>query len=165
MRLIIHDLDSDMAKNILSASEDVCIIANNSKIQNCIGCFGCWIKTPGKCIIRDTYGDMGEMLAKIDELIIVSECFYGGFSPFVKNVLDRSISYVHPYFVIKNGEMHHKNRYPNHFDMRIFLYGENITQKEKETASNLAQANAINLYSQVKELTFAQAAQEFAGKV
>ena len=42
---------------------------------------------------------------------------------------------------------------------------KNITQKEKETASNLAQANAINLYSQVKELTFAQAAQEFAGKV
>ena len=42
---------------------------------------------------------------------------------------------------------------------------ENITPKEKETASNLAQANAINLYSQVKELNFAQVAQEFAGKV
>ena len=165
MRLIIHDLDSDMAKNILPASEDACIISSNSKIQNCIGCFGCWIKTPGKCVIRDAYEDMGEMLAKVDELIILSECFYGGFSPFVKNVLDRSISYIHPYFVIKNGEMHHKNRYPNHFDMKIFLYGENITPKEKETASNLAQANAINLYSQVKELNFAQVAQEFAGKV
>ena len=23
------------------------------KIANCMGCFACWTKTPGKCIIRD----------------------------------------------------------------------------------------------------------------
>ncbi len=165
MKLIIHDLDNDIANQIIPKSEDMWVISNQGKIQNCIGCFGCWIKTPGKCVIRDAYGNMGEKLSKIDELIIVSKCFYGGFSPFVKNVLDRSISYIHPYFAIKNGEMHHKNRYINHFDMKVFFYGENITQKEKETAQNLVNANAINLYSNVKELSFALGAQEFGGKV
>ena len=42
------------------------------------------------------------------ELVLVSRCCFGGPGPFVKNVLDRCISYVHPYFVIKNGEMHHR---------------------------------------------------------
>lgn len=22
-------------------------------IANCVGCFGCWTKTPGRCVIRD----------------------------------------------------------------------------------------------------------------
>ncbi|WP_407654270.1 MULTISPECIES: hypothetical protein [Caproicibacterium] len=35
-------------------------------------------------------------LSQCDELILISKCCYGGFSPFVKNVLDRSIPYIHP---------------------------------------------------------------------
>ena len=23
------------------------------RIANCMGCFGCWTKTPGRCVIRD----------------------------------------------------------------------------------------------------------------
>ena len=112
MKLIIHDLDEEEFKNIFSEpDEDVVLIGNSGEILNCIGCFGCWIKTPGKCIIRDQYGDMGELLARCEEARIISRCCYGGYSPFVKNVLDRSIPYLHPYFKIKNGEMHHKQRY------------------------------------------------------
>ncbi len=40
-------------------------------------------------------------LAACDELTIVSKCTYGGPSAYVKNVLDRSIPYMHPDFVIK----------------------------------------------------------------
>ena len=57
MKLIIHDLDEEEFKNIFSEpDEDVVLIGNSGEILNCIGCFGCWIKTPGKCIIRDQYG-------------------------------------------------------------------------------------------------------------
>jgi hypothetical protein len=107
-------------------------------------------------VIHDKYEDMGENLSKCDEVIIISKCFYGGYSPFVKNVLDRSISYIHPYFTFRNGEMHHRRRYDNHFKLKVYFYGENITDQEKQTAEKLIQANAINLDCSAEKVTFVQ---------
>jgi multimeric flavodoxin WrbA len=157
MKLIIHDLKEENFKELFpNEMDNVKILSDDDTIKNCIGCFGCWVKTPGACVIRDKYGDMGEYLSKSHEVVIISKCFYGGFSPFVKNVLDRSISYAHPYFEIRNGEMHHKRRYDNHFDLQVWFYGENITEKEKQTAEKLIRANGINLDCYVKKVTFAK---------
>ena len=157
MKLLIHDFKEANFKELLTSTIDnTTIVSDNDTIHNCIGCFGCWIRTPGTCVIHDKCEDMGENLSKCQEVIIISKCFYGGFSPFVKNVMDRSISYIHPYFEIRNGEMHHRSRYKNHFDLKVWFYGENITEQEKQTAGKLIQANAINLHCSVKKVTFVQ---------
>lgn len=166
MKLLIHDLENSELQKIFSKPlDDTRIISDDRTIHHCIGCFGCWIKTPGACIIGDKYDDMGKYLSKCNKVIIISKCCYGGFSPFVKNVLDRSISYVHPYFVIKNGEMHHRRRYDNHIDMEIWFYGENITEKEKETAKKLIKANSINFDNSVSRISFITSIEEMEGKV
>lgn len=164
MKLIIHDLPKEDFTSLFSLpSEDIRIITNNSDIHNCIGCFGCWIKTPGKCTIRDNYGDMGEYLSQSDEMIIVSNCVYGGFSPFVKNILDRCISYVHPYFIFKNGEMHHRRRYNKQLNLRILFYGTDLTKEEKSTAQELVKANAINLHCDIYKISFYDEISEMKG--
>ena len=155
MKLVISDLEDKQIHELVSdLSDDSIIISKDHSIKQCIGCFGCWIKTPGSCVIHDTYEDMGKLMAQSEEVHIISQCCYGGFSPFVKNVLDRSIAYVHPYFVIKNGEMHHRRRYQDSFDLRVWFYGENITDKEKSTAQKLIKANAVNLYCHVSQVFF-----------
>lgn len=164
MKLIIHDLEKEgLSNNTLTSTEDVKIITEDSIIHNCIGCFGCWVKTPAVCVIRDKYGDMGEILSKCDTVTIISKCFYGGFSPFIKNVLDRSISYIHPYFIIKNGEMHHKPRYDKHFNLKVIFYGENITEKEKQTAVKLVEANSVNLHCSLHNVSFVKSISEMEG--
>lgn len=164
MRLLIHDLREDDFTGLLPhIPEDIRIVSDDHTFRSCIGCFGCWVKTPGACVIRDQYGDMGERIAKCDEVMIISKCFYGGFSPFVKKVLDRSIPYIHPDFQIRNGEMHHKRRYDNYFDMKVWFYGENITEQEKQTAKRLIKANAINLLCEVKEVAFVRDVGEIRG--
>ena len=164
MRLLIHDLEEEaFKKGLLSSMNNVTIVSDDNTMHYCIGCFGCWIKTPGVCVIRDKYGDMGESLSKCDEVMIISKCFYGGFSPFVKKVMDRSISFIHPYFEIRNGEMHHRARYDNHFDLKVWFYGENITEQEKHTAEKLIKANAINLNCSSHRLTFVQDIAEIKG--
>lgn len=165
MKLVIHDLPSEQADKIIPRQENTYIVSDDGTIKNCIGCFGCWIKTPGQCVIRDNYGDMGELLSKCSELIIVSQCYYGGFSPFVKNVLDRCIPYIHPYFIIKNNEMHHRRRYDNRFELSAYFYGDNITDDEKKTAVELVKANADNLDCIVKSILFGENSNAFGGKV
>jgi len=154
MQLIIHDLTKEEWNSLHTNLTDAEVIANHGKIKNCIGCFGCWVKTPGQCIIADEYQKMGELLGKTDELVIISKCSFGGFSSFVKNVLDRSISYILPYFEIRNKEMHHRSRYKNHIKMNVILYGDEITEAEESTAKQLVEANAINLNGTVESLTF-----------
>ena len=164
MKLLIHDLNEEMLNHLLpNINEDVLLVSDTGTAHHCIGCFGCWIKTPGACVIRDHYGDMGERLSKCNEVVIISQCFYGGFSPFVKKVMDRSISYIHPYFVIRNGEMHHRRRYQNQFALKVWFYGENITEKEKQTAQKLIRANAINLDSGNESVTFVRDVSQIKG--
>lgn len=116
-------------------------------------------------MIRDKYGDMGELISKCSEVIIISKCFYGGFSPFVKNVLDRSISYIHPYFVIKNGEMHHRNRYKNDMSLRVWFYGDGINDDEKQTAQKLVKSNSVNIGYRDSNVTFVDSFADIRGHI
>ena len=153
MKVIITDI-----RNFnLTVADDVQVVSPNTGkgcIKNCIGCFGCWHKTPGECVIHDGFERTGAKLGHCDQLIFVSECVYGSLSPFCKMVLDRSISYVHPNFVTRRGEMHHKRRYDNVITVTAHFYGADITDEEKETAKKLMQANADNYDGFVGEIYF-----------
>ena len=161
MNLIIHDLSKEQWEALaFPLKEETKIIDNSGKIKKCMGCFGCWLKTPGRCVIPDEYQRMGELAAKTEELTIISKCSFGSYSSFVKNVLDRSISYVLPFFEIREGEMHHRKRYDNQFLMRVIFYGSDITEEEKETAKELVKANAVNLHGKVKEVLFVESVEK-----
>lgn len=158
MKLIITDI-KDFAFPI---NGEYRIIKPDSPIKHCIGCFGCWVKTPGECVIKDDYSRTGGCLGKCDELIMISECLYGGFSEFVKRVQDRCISYVRPDFAIVDNEMRHRQRYFNKIRITALFYGEDITEEEKLTAKKIVSANAKNFYAKVEKVLFFRNAAELA---
>ena len=141
-RLIIYDVPTEHIEKFTN-DEDILVNANEIS-RYCIGCFGCWLKTPGKCIIKDGFQDMGQRLSEVSEFILISKATFGSYSSPVKNVLDRSISYVLPFFEIRNGEMHHGERYHNDLTISALFYGD-MSEEEKQTAENLVKANAVNL--------------------
>ncbi|WP_394920715.1 flavodoxin family protein [uncultured Robinsoniella sp.] len=165
MKLIIHDLPKEEFHKLMpDPDKDTLVIGEDPGIHPCIGCFGCWLKTPGTCMIRsDAYGDMGYLISQSEKITIISKCCYGGFSSFVKNVLDRSLPYLHPDFVIKNGEMHHKQRYKKEFELTVHFYGEAITEEEKEIAKELVKANSINFYCKVRKVSFFRSPDQIKG--
>lgn len=81
-------------------------------------------------------------------------------SPVVKMVQDRAISYIHPDFDIRQGEMHHKRRYKNIISLSAYFYGDDITDSEKITAQNLLEANALNYDGEVKCICFYKTIEE-----
>ena len=152
-RLIIYDVP---IKHIKEFTTDEDLLVNAGDIHHyCIGCFGCWLKTPGKCIIKDGFEDMGQWLSQVNEFILISKATFGSYSSAVKNVLDRSISYVLPFFEIRNGEMHHGERYHNHLTISALFYGP-MTENEKRTAENLVRANAVNLNAALGKIHFVE---------
>lgn len=166
MDIIIHDLDNKQFQALFpNINKAAHIISGTGSIQYCIGCFGCWIKTPGQCAIKDSYDNMGELLSQADMVTIISKCCYGGYSSFVKNVLDRSISYLLPFFKIKNKETHHKQRYKNHLQFSVYFYKENITSQEMETAQNLAKANCVNFNAQLCNISFFHSLNELCKEI
>lgn len=163
--VVIHDLDVADWEKFVGAPAEVEIVSKEGSIKKCIGCFGCWVKTPGQCVIVDEYQKMGELFGKTEELVIISRCSFGSYSSFVKNVMDRSISYVLPYFEIRDKEMHHKARYENHMRMRVYFYGEDVSDAERQTAEQLVRANAVNFHGIVEKVEFVNAKEELKGVV
>lgn len=164
MRLIVHDLANDDYDAWLSSfSRDTDeVIGESGTIRHCVGCFGCWVRTPGTCVLKDPYKHMGERLAACDEFVLISRNVYGGYSPFVSNVLNRSLPYILPYFVIQDGETHHQQRYKQRFKFSVHFYGEGITEAERHTAQALTRANAKNLDASQYSVSFHNTLHELA---
>ena len=95
--------------------------------------------------MKDGYENLAELYSKAEKIIIISKCCYGTYSPFVKNVLDRSIPYLLPFFKLKNNEMHHTIRYKRKLFLEVYFYGKDLTELEKNIAEKTVKANCINL--------------------
>lgn len=131
-----------------------------ANVHHCMGCFGCFVKTPGMCIIDDDCRDQGRKFGHADELIIVSECVYGGYSPDAKIQIDRCLPYLHGDFTIIDGEMHHAFRYDNDPLVKVYFYGEDITARERKTAEKLLERNSKNFGFSKWEVHFCSSGKE-----
>ena len=141
MKVILHDLKG----NITSKFEEMAdkVILADGKYAPCQGCFKCWTKHPATCAMTDSLQEICRVLGQADELTIITENCYGGFSPDVKCVLDRGIGISTPMSTYRGGMMHHTLRYGKRDRLRVFVYGD-ITEKEKETWNLMVKANSLN---------------------
>ena len=68
------------------------------EINPCRGCFSCWLKTPGECVIKD---DMAELLKKFagsDIVVFATPLYVDNVTGIMKNFMDRLIPGGDPHF-------------------------------------------------------------------
>lgn len=162
--VLLHDLTPSQLAAVLPDPDGYTVIDAAQKTAYCQGCFGCWLKTPGQCVIRDSLQNISAQMGSCREMMILSRCCYGGFSPAIKKVLDRSIAVSLPFFTYRSGRVHHPMRYREHPALKICFYGD-ITEPERRTAMQLAEAYRVNMdYSSV-EVSFAEGPEQIAGVI
>lgn len=80
-------------------------------ISPCAGCFGCWTKTPGECVVADGACDVLRSYLGSDLVVYATPVTFGGYSSHLKKMLDRLIPVLDPRFAVVGGEVHHRLRY------------------------------------------------------
>ena len=160
MKVILHDLCHGFDDLVASACDHA--LAADGRYAPCQGCFGCWTKHPAACFMKDRLQQVSRIIGRADELVIITENLYGGYSAAVKNVLDRSIGTSTPLSTYRGGQMHHTLRYGRHGLWKVVVYGD-ITEAEKETFRYLAERNAINDGFERSEVVFLESPAELEG--
>jgi len=115
----------------------------NMHIANCLGCFGCWVKTPGTCVINDDGRETTRKAIQSDLMVWLTPVTFGGYSSELKKALDRIIPLLLPYFQLYHGQIHHKMRYERYPKLLVIGVQESGVDYE-ETFLALAERNTLN---------------------
>lgn len=151
MRLIMSDRPVDVAYVDDTAVKFIDL--SKLKISNCVGCFGCWTRTPGKCVFRDDATKVYPYIAASDRVVYVSRVCYGGYDSIMKTMLERAIPVQQAFIRIHNGETHHVQRAVKAKKATIVAYGD-ISPEEQEIFRQLIARNAHNMSFESHEIVF-----------
>ncbi len=88
------------------------VLLSEKKINHCMGCFRCWVKTPGKCYIDDDMKPLLEKLRATDIIVFATPLYVDNVTGLMKNFMDRIIPLGDPHIVKdEKGESRHPIRH------------------------------------------------------
>lgn len=143
-----EDYMLNLVKELEHEHQVDCIHLSSLQIEDCVGCFGCWQKTPGKCIHKDDMEQIYVTYMRSDLVLLASPLIMGFPSVLLKRFHDRLIPLIHPYMELFNGEARHKARYSRYPNMGLLLAKETDTDEDDiNIVTSIYQRIAINFHS------------------
>jgi multimeric flavodoxin WrbA len=73
------------------------VMLHEKRIAECMGCFHCWVKTPGICVIDDDGRELNGKLINSDFLVYMTPVTFGVYSSELKKAVDRIIHLMLPF--------------------------------------------------------------------
>ena len=83
------------------------VCTRDLNIKPCRGCFGCWIKTPGKCVQKDDMAGLLHRLREADVWVLATPLHFDGPSGSLKNLMDRMMSFLRLPAEVRSGRSRH----------------------------------------------------------
>ena len=116
-------------------------------ITSCIGCWNCWLKTPGNCVMKDSMAESYSDYMNSDTVILILDTAQGFLNHQGKAFLDRTIPHYLPYIEIVDGECHHEARYPRYPDMVFCFDTKDLTKEEEQVVEDYLYRTAYHFQS------------------
>jgi len=116
-------------------------------ITSCIGCWTCWLKTPGLCVMKDIMTDFYPDYVNSDTVILLMDTAQGFLSHQAKAFIDRTIPHYNPYIEMVDGECHHAARYERYPDMVFYYDKEGLTDQEEQVIEDYLYRTAYQFKS------------------
>lgn len=124
------------------------MVLREENMAGCIGCFGCWLKTPGECIIKDDASDLPRKAIQSELVFLLTPVTFGMYSSELKKALDRlPCPILMPFFERIEGEIHHVSRYDKYPTLVVIGVLPSCDDESEKTFATLVTRNAINLHT------------------
>jgi multimeric flavodoxin WrbA len=120
-------------------------------LRFCVGCFGCWVKTPGMCATKDASHEVERRAINSDLVLFASPLLMGFPSAVLKKAHDKFIGLVHPFIELVEGECHHIKRYERYPYLGLLVEPEADTDDEDlEIIKDIYQRTSLNFKSELR---------------
>jgi len=119
----------------------------DQSIQSCIGCWNCWLKTPGRCVMKDQMAGFCSDYVNSDTVILLMDTAQGFINHQAKAFLDRTIPHYHPYIEVVDGELHHMARYKRYPQMVFYYDTEGLENQEEQVIEDYLYRTAYHFQS------------------
>lgn len=117
------------------------------RLSQCRGCFGCWTKTPGRCLIRDDGERLAREMVAADVGVFASPVSMGFTSALLRRAMERLLPLLHPYMEVVAGEIHHRARYARYPRLALLHGHEGVDAEDRELLALLHRRMALNMKS------------------
>ena len=146
-----HVMVEEMLKGAKEAGAEVeNIFLFKKKIKQCLGCFDCWLKTPGKCIQKDDMKQLLEQFINADLVVFATPLYVDNVTGIMKTFMDRLIPLAEPYFEKdQNGEYRHRKRYEKYPQMAVISNCGFAEQSNFQVLSLLFKRVARNMHAEI----------------
>lgn len=149
----LFDLRENQEHEIIEAAEKIyeeplnVIRLGEGDITACTGCWSCWLKNPGRCVIKDPMAASYSDYVNSDTVILLMDTAQGFINHRAKAFLDRTIPHYHPYIELVEGECHHVARYERYPDLVFCVEGRGLTETEEAVVEDYLVRTAFHFKS------------------
>lgn len=68
-------------------------------LKACIGCYTCWVRTPGECIHKDSMTGALDLYNQADMVIFGTPLYHFSMSGIMKDFIDRTLPRIEPWLI------------------------------------------------------------------